>query len=80
MFFVEVDHSKEEYEDFRKSFYIEAPEITAMTNEEVKKYQTEVLKGVKVHGQNCPKPIKRWTQCGLPEKVMKTLTKSGYLI
>jgi len=73
-----VDHGQIEYEPFQKKFYIEAPEIRAMTDEEVAKYQEEELKGVKIHGQNCPKPIKKWTQCGLPEKVMKTLVKSGY--
>lgn len=73
-----VDHGQIEYEPFQKKFYIEAPEIRAMTEEEVVKYQEEELKGVKIHGQNCPKPIKKWTQCGLPEKVMKTLVKSGY--
>jgi len=73
-----VDHSNVEYEDFLKNFYIEAPEIKAMTDEDVKKYQTEEMKGVKIHGQNCPKPIKKWTQCGLPEKVMRVLDKSGY--
>jgi len=73
-----VDHSQIEYEPFQRKFYIEAPEIRAMTEEEVVKYQEEELKGVKIHGQNCPKPIKKWTQCGLPEKVMKTIVKSGY--
>jgi len=74
-----VDHTAQEYEDFRKNFYIESPDIKKMTEEEVKAYKETELKGVKVRGENCPRPVKRWSQLGLPEKVMKTLGKVGYL-
>ena len=66
----------QDYEPFQKDFYIEAQEIKKMTEEEVKKFQDEYMKGVKIHGQNCPRPIKKWTQCGLPEKVMRALAKA----
>ena len=75
---VQVDHLSQVYEPFQKNFYLEAPEIRDMSEEDVKKYQEEDLKGVKIHGQNCPKPIKKWAHCGLPEKVMRALNKSGY--
>lgn len=38
-----IDHSGVDYESFRKAFYVEVPEITRMTAEEVKKYR-EVIK------------------------------------
>ena len=73
-----VDHSKVEYEDFRKKFYIEAPDIAAMTPDQVKAYCKERLDNVRVRGRACPKPIKRWTHCGLPRKVYRTLERLGY--
>ena len=49
---------------FRKNFYVEVPEIQAMTEEEV--FQMRVaLDNIRVKGKNCPKPIKNWAQAGL---------------
>ncbi|CAB3364204.1 Hypothetical predicted protein [Cloeon dipterum] len=58
-----VDHSKESYKPFRKNFYVEVPEITKMSQEEVDAYK-EVLEGIRVKGKGCPRPIKTWAQCG----------------
>ena len=63
-----VDHSTMQYGAFRKAFYIEVPEIKNMTDEEVEAYKKE-MDGIKVRGKRCPRPIKRWTQCGLSDKV-----------
>jgi len=41
-----------------------------MSDRDVKNYQNNNLKGVKIYGIGCPKPIKKWTQCGLPEKLI----------
>ncbi|KAF9164284.1 pre-mRNA processing RNA-helicase [Actinomortierella ambigua] len=60
-----VDHSKIQYEPFRKDFYLEPPEMQDMTPEEVHLMRLE-LDGIKIRGADCPKPIRKWTQAGLP--------------
>lgn len=72
-----IDHSKVEYSDFRKNFYVEVPEISRMTPEEVEVYKTE-LEGIQVKGKGCPKPIRTWAQCGVSKKEMDTLKKLGF--
>ena len=67
-----VDHNVIKYEPFRKNFYIETKEISAMTAEEVEEYRA-AIGDVKVRGKDCPKPIKNWYQCGLSDKVLKIL-------
>ena len=60
-----VDHSRIEYEPFRKNFYIESPEISRMSNKQVELLRLE-LDNIKIRGTRPPKPILKWTQCGLP--------------
>ncbi|KAF9304409.1 pre-mRNA processing RNA-helicase [Mortierella antarctica] len=60
-----VDHSKMHYEFFRKDFYLEPPEMADMTPEEIHMLRLE-LDGIKIRGADCPKPIRKWTQAGLP--------------
>lgn len=62
------------YIPFRKNFYIEVPEITRMTAEEVEAYKTE-MEGIKTKGKGCPRPIKTWAQCGVSKKVLDILKK-----
>ena len=47
-----VDHSKETYASFRKDFYIEVPEISAMTDEQVEQYRAQ-LDGIQIR-------VRRW--------------------
>ncbi|XP_063244308.1 probable ATP-dependent RNA helicase DDX46 [Bacillus rossius redtenbacheri] len=72
-----VDHTHVEYTPFRKSFYVEVPEITRMTPEEVEIYKEE-LEGIRVKGKGCPRPIKTWAQCGVSKKELDVLKKQGY--
>lgn len=74
---IQVDHSRIYYRPFRKEFYVEVPEITKMTPEEVAAYRVQ-LEGIKVRGKGCPKPIKAWAQCGVSKKVMECLRKHGF--
>lgn len=60
-----VDHSKVQYEPFRKAFYHPPPEIEEMTQEEVESLRVE-LDNIKIRGVDCPKPITKWSHCGLP--------------
>ncbi|XP_059470035.1 probable ATP-dependent RNA helicase DDX46 [Neocloeon triangulifer] len=72
-----VDHSKETYKPFRKNFYVEVPEISKMTQEEVDAYKEE-LEGIRVKGKGCPRPIKTWAQCGVSKKVLDVLKKQNF--
>ncbi|TVU42929.1 hypothetical protein EJB05_09354, partial [Eragrostis curvula] len=71
-----VDHSKIDYEPFRKNFYIEVKDITRMTTEEVVAYRKQLE--LKVHGKDVPKPIKTWVQSGLTSKLLDTIKKLGF--
>uniref|UniRef100_A0A3Q4MHP2 Probable ATP-dependent RNA helicase DDX46 n=1 Tax=Neolamprologus brichardi TaxID=32507 RepID=A0A3Q4MHP2_NEOBR len=72
-----VDHTKIQYEPYRKNFYVEVPELAKMTTEEVNAYRLE-LEGITVKGKGCPKPIKTWVQCGVSMKILNALKKHGY--
>ncbi|ESQ34701.1 hypothetical protein EUTSA_v10006608mg [Eutrema salsugineum] len=71
-----VDHSKIEYESFRKNFYIEVKDISRMTDEEVTAYRKELE--LKVHGKDVPRPIRSWHQTGLTSKILDTMNKLKY--
>lgn len=72
-----VDHQKIQYEPYRKNFYVEVPELSKMTLEEVNVFRLE-LEGITVKGKGCPKPIKTWVQCGTSMKVLNALKKHSY--
>ncbi|CAB3988541.1 probable ATP-dependent RNA helicase DDX46, partial [Paramuricea clavata] len=72
-----VDHSKVYYQPFRKSFYVEVPELAKLTPEEVE-VMLQDLENIKVKGKNTPKPIKTWAQAGLSLKIMEVLKKCNY--
>jgi ATP-dependent RNA helicase DDX46/PRP5 len=71
-----VDHSKIEYQPFRKNFYIEAKDIREMQSEEVAVYRKELE--LKVHRKDVPKPIKTWLQSGQTSKLLDTIKKLGF--
>ena len=69
-----VDHSKMNYDFFVKNLYIESPEISKLTPEEV----VEIRKtngSILVKGKEIPKPILDFYQCGLSSKIMEVLEK-----
>ncbi|KAJ3012634.1 UNVERIFIED_CONTAM: pre-mRNA processing RNA-helicase, partial [Siphonaria sp. JEL0065] len=70
----QVDHSVQNYKEFRKDFYVEPPEISEMTDAEVEIKRAE-LGGIKIRGIKCPKPIEKWTQMGLPTSVGDVIKK-----
>jgi ATP-dependent RNA helicase DDX46/PRP5 len=69
-----TDHSKIYYRPFRKQFYVEVPEISNMTKEEVDAYRLE-LEDIKVRGKNCPKPVRTWAQAGVSRTVLDVMKK-----
>ncbi|EJU06234.1 P-loop containing nucleoside triphosphate hydrolase protein [Dacryopinax primogenitus] len=72
-----VDHAKIAYESFRKEFYHEPPEIADMDEEGVGLLRLS-LDGIKIRGQDCPKPITRWAHCGLPSVCLDVIKRLGY--
>eukprot|EP00958_Prasinococcus_capsulatus_P022926 scaffold3307_cov371-Prasinococcus_capsulatus_cf.AAC.2 len=72
-----VDHAQVEYAAFRKNFYIESKEISRMSEEDVKAYR-EMLGHIKIRGKNCPRPIKTWNQCGLPNRVLEVIRQHNF--
>lgn len=71
---LDTDHSTVEYEEFRKDFYKEPPDVAIMTQKEADDRRIE-LDGIKVRGKRCPKPVERWSQFGNPPGVDDVIKK-----
>jgi ATP-dependent RNA helicase DDX46/PRP5 len=72
-----IDTTPIEYEAIRKNLYIESREISLMTEKEVAEYRKK-NGDIKVRGIQCPKPIKSWYQCGLPNTVLEQLERKKF--
>uniref|UniRef100_H2YF65 Probable ATP-dependent RNA helicase DDX46 n=1 Tax=Ciona savignyi TaxID=51511 RepID=H2YF65_CIOSA len=72
-----IDHASINYEPFRKNFYVEVPELAALTSEQVEVMRLD-MENIKVRGKNCPKPIQSWVQAGVSFKMMNSLKKAKY--
>lgn len=72
-----VDYSKLELDPIRKSFWVEPQELSQMTEEEAADLRLE-LDGIKVSGKNVPKPVQKWSQCGLSLPILDTVEGLGY--
>ncbi|KAF2717722.1 P-loop containing nucleoside triphosphate hydrolase protein [Polychaeton citri CBS 116435] len=67
-----VDHSKMEYEEFRKNFYSEPTELADMTQEEVDLMRAD-LDNINVQGKDPPKPITKFSQGGFGSQILDIL-------
>jgi len=72
-----VDHAKAEYEPFRKKFYTEPSDLAQMSEEDAASLRLE-LDGIKVRGVDVPKPVQKWSQCGLGVQTLDVVDKLGY--
>lgn len=72
-----VDHNSVAYEPFRKDFYIEVPEIAALSQQDAAQLRFE-LENISVRGKDVPKPVKTWTQCGVNMKMLEAIKKAQY--
>ncbi|KAE8353282.1 Pre-mRNA-processing ATP-dependent RNA helicase prp5 [Aspergillus coremiiformis] len=72
-----VDHKKVEYEGFRKKFYTEPSDLAAMSEEEAATLRLE-LDGIKVRGVDVPRPVSKWSQCGLGVQTLDVIDRLGY--
>ncbi|KAL8986863.1 MAG: hypothetical protein Q9177_003878 [Variospora cf. flavescens] len=72
-----VNHAKLNYRPFRKSFYHEPSELAEMTEADVANLRYE-LDGIKIRGIDAPKPVQKWSQCGLGAQSLEVIQKLGY--
>ncbi|KAL2872095.1 DEAD/DEAH box RNA helicase [Aspergillus lucknowensis] len=72
-----VDHAKVEYEPFRKKFYNEPSNLAQMSEEDAANMRLE-LDGIKVRGLDVPKPVQKWSQCGLGIQSLDVIDKLGF--
>ncbi|OQS05572.1 DEAD/DEAH box RNA helicase [Thraustotheca clavata] len=72
-----VDHSSIDYLPFRKKFYIEPQDITNLTEDEVETVWNDLE--IKIRGKNCPRPIQKWTQAGLSQRLLKLIARQNYV-
>lgn len=72
-----VDHKKMEYEPFRRKFYTEPSDLAQMSEEEAANLRLE-LDGIKVRGLDVPKPVQKWSQCGLGIQSLDVVDKLGF--
>ncbi|KAH8179853.1 DEAD/DEAH box helicase domain-containing protein [Sarocladium implicatum] len=72
-----VDYSKLDIQPIRKNFWSEPAELTELTEAEVADIRLE-LDGIKVKGQDVPKPVQKWSQCGLSRQTLDVIHDLGY--
>ena len=71
------DHSKIKYEPFQKAFYNPPVEVLEMDEEETELMRLE-MDGIKIRGQDAPKPVKNWGAFGLPTVCLDVIRKNEW--
>ncbi|KXX83096.1 Pre-mRNA-processing ATP-dependent RNA helicase PRP5 [Madurella mycetomatis] len=72
-----IDYGKIDLNPIRKNFWVEPHELSQMTEEEAAELRLE-LDGIKVSGKNVPKPVQKWSQCGLTRPILDAIEGLGY--
>ncbi|KAK0392619.1 hypothetical protein NLU13_2114 [Sarocladium strictum] len=72
-----TDYSKLDIQPIRKNFWTEPAELAELTEAEVADLRLE-LDGIKVKGENVPKPVQKWSQCGLSRQTLDVIHGLGY--
>ncbi|KAK4250453.1 P-loop containing nucleoside triphosphate hydrolase protein [Corynascus novoguineensis] len=72
-----IDYSKIELNPIRKNFWVEPQELSQMTEEEAAELRLE-LDGIKVSGKDIPRPVQKWSQCGLTRPILDVIEGLGY--
>lgn len=72
-----VDHSVIDYEPFRKAFYHPPAEVEEMSEEDAERLRME-MDAIKVRGKDCPKPLTKWSHCGLPSACLDVIKRLDY--
>ncbi|KAH6719187.1 putative Pre-mRNA-processing ATP-dependent RNA helicase prp5 [Leptodontidium sp. MPI-SDFR-AT-0119] len=72
-----INYAKLNLDPVRKNFYSEPAELADMTEAELADLRLE-LDGIKVSGKDVPKPVQKWSQCGLNVQSLEVIRKLGY--
>ena len=64
-----IDHSKREYEEIRKNFYVEDEEIAKMSPAEINRTRKE--RDIKIRGSKVTNPITDFSQLKIDEPILK---------
>lgn len=72
-----IDYSKIELNPIRKNFWTEPYELSQLTEAEVQELRLD-LDGIKVSGKDVPKPVQKWSHCGLTQPLLNVVEKLGY--
>lgn len=72
-----IDYSKIELNPIRKNFWFEPYELSQMTEAEVQELRLD-LDGIKVSGKDVPKPVQKWSHCGLTQPLLNVVDNLGY--
>lgn len=72
-----IDYGKIVLNPVRKNFWVEPYELSQLTEEETNDLRLE-LDGIKVSGKDVPKPVQKWSHCGLTRPILDTIEKLGY--
>ncbi|KAG6363328.1 hypothetical protein INS49_008425 [Diaporthe citri] len=72
-----IDYSKIELNTIRKNFWFEPYELSQMTEAEVVELRMD-LDGIKVSGKEVPKPVQKWSHCGLTQPMSNVIRELGY--
>ncbi|KAL1878626.1 pre-mRNA processing RNA-helicase [Diaporthe australafricana] len=72
-----IDYSKIELNTIRKNFWFEPYELSQMTEADVTELRMD-LDGIKVSGKDVPKPVQKWSHCGLTQPMSNAIRDLGY--
>lgn len=72
-----IDYSKLNITPVRKNFWVEPTELGLLTEAEVAELRLD-LDGIKVSGKDVPKPVQKWSHCGLTRTMLEVVEKLGY--
>jgi ATP-dependent RNA helicase DDX46/PRP5 len=72
-----IDYSKMDIKPIRKNFWTEPVELSEMTETEVAELRND-LDGIKVSGKDVPKPVQKWSHCGLTRPILETIDRLAY--
>jgi len=62
---------------FEKNFYVEGPEVQAMSEQEVTVYRAR--REITVEGRDVPKPVRFFHEANFPEFCLQVITRSGFV-
>ncbi|OAA66728.1 dead deah box RNA helicase [Niveomyces insectorum RCEF 264] len=72
-----IDYSKMDLTPVRKNFWVEPNELSELTEADVAELRLD-LDGIKVAGKDVPKPVQKWSQCGLTRQMLEVVERLGY--